>query len=120
MSAKSVKILRTESLLKELMGEAIGSLNDMMINCITVTDVVCSRGKSDATVFIFDSGFSKSEKREILSRLKKASSAIGVYCLAAEGWYKMPRLSFEFDESIEKIQKMEKLFEQIKKKDSDQ
>jgi ribosome-binding factor A len=102
------------------MGEAIGSLNDSVINGVTVTDVVCSRGKSDATVFIFDSGYDKNEKKEILSRLKKASSAIGVYCLAAEGWYKMPRLSFEFDESIEKIQKIEKLFEQIKKKNSEQ
>ena len=120
MSTKSVKILRTESLLRELMGEAIGSLNDTTISGVTVTDVVCSRGKSDAVVYIFDSGFDKNEKKEILSRLKKASSAIGVYCLAAEGWYKMPRLSFEFDESIEKIQKMEKLFEQIKKKDNNE
>lgn len=118
MSGKSVKILRTESLLKELLGEAIGSLNDSVINSVTVTDVVCSRGKSDAVVYIFDSGFDKNEKREILVRLKRASSAISTYCLAAEGWYKMPRLSFEFDESIEKIQKMEKLFEQIKKKDN--
>jgi len=117
LSQKSVKILRTESVLRELMGEAIGSLNDGVINSVTVTDVVCSRGKSDATVYIFDSGYDKSEKKEILSRLKKASSAISAYCLAAEGWYKMPRLTFEFDESIEKIQKMEKIFEQIRKKD---
>ncbi len=118
MSVKSVKILRTESVLRELMGEAIGALNDAMINCVSVTDVVCSRGKSDAVVYLFDIGYNKSERKEILSRLKKASSAIGAYCLAAEGWYKMPRLTFEFDESIEKIQKMEKLFEQIRKKDS--
>jgi ribosome-binding factor A len=119
VSQKSVKVLRTESVLRELVSEAIGSLNDTLINSIGVTDVMCSKGKSDATVFLLDLDYTDSQKRVMLANLKKASGAIGAYCLAAEGWYKMPSLTFKFDDTIDKMQKMEKLFNEIRKKNGE-
>lgn len=114
MSDKNIRLLRIESVLKELISEAIGQMRDDSLLGLTVTDVRVSRGKNDALVFILDDTYSDTQKRQIIAALKKSSPIIANYCLAAEGWYKMPKLKFEFDESMSKMQNLEDIFSKIR------
>jgi ribosome-binding factor A len=116
LKEKSIKLQKTESLLKELIPEALGTFDDYRINSITVTDVDCSKGKYDAIVYVYDSSLTKSEKAETIRQLKKVSGAIKSYCLNATSWYKFPSLKFQFDEQVEKTNRLEELFEKIKSK----
>lgn len=110
---KNIKLQRTESLLKELIPEALASLSDTRINNLTVVDVNCSRGKYDAVVFL-DKGFLNiEEQQEALSLLKRARSSMERYILEAEGWFRAPKLSFKFDDMIEKQNHMDELFKKI-------
>ena len=52
MTEAQIKLKRTESLLAELIPEALGSLNDKRLHEIDVLEVKCSRGKSDAKVYL--------------------------------------------------------------------
>jgi ribosome-binding factor A len=120
MREKSVKIKKTESLLAELIPEALSSMVDSRVKSVAVTEVDCSKGKYDAIVYVYDSGLSNSEKEEILNQLRKVSSKIKSYCLASTGWYKCPNFTFKFDENVEKMNRMEELFAKIKSKEEDE
>lgn len=110
-----IKLQRTESLLKELIPEALASLSDTRINNLTVVDVRCSRGKYDAIVYL-DKGFLHiDEQKEALELLKKASPTLQRYVLESEGWFRAPKLRFEFDEMIEKQNHLDTLFDKIHK-----
>jgi len=50
MTAEEIKRHRTESVLRELIPEALSQLGDERLRGLTVTEVVCSRGRSDADV----------------------------------------------------------------------
>jgi ribosome-binding factor A len=112
---KSIKIKRVESLLKELIPEAISSLSDEKINNTPVLDVRCSRGKYDAEVYLDPSFTTTQEEKYIVKHLSQASSYIENYCKQAEGWYRCPKLKFIFDHNLEKQNKMDALFEQIQR-----
>ena len=112
---KSIKLLRTESILRELLPEAIATLNDEKINSVTVVDVKCSRGKYDAVVFLDPAFYDESEMRYIVSHLKKAGAYLQNYCKQAEGWYRSPKFTFEFDKTLSTQNKMDELFERIEK-----
>ncbi|MCI4399964.1 MAG: 30S ribosome-binding factor RbfA [Campylobacteraceae bacterium] len=109
MADKSIRVLRAESALTELVGEAIGSLGNEMLNSLSVIKVESSRGLSDATVYIMDENFSDSEKQKILSGLKKSSSYIARYCTATDAISKMPKLTYRFDDSLEKERRLEEI-----------
>ncbi len=109
MADKSIRVLRAESTLTELVGEAIGSLGNEMLNSLSVVKVESSRGLSDATVYIMDENFSDSEKQKILSALKKSSSYIARYCTASDAVSKMPKLAYRFDDSLEKERRLEEI-----------
>jgi len=115
MSEKSIKVQRKESILVELLNEAFSTLNDSRINSLQVLDVVCSKGASDAKVYLEKSILTKDEQKEALKLIKKANGLISRYCLESTGWYKVPRFTYTFDELLEKENKMEELFEKIKK-----
>jgi len=112
---KSIKLKRVESILKELIPEAIAGLSDTNINNTSVLDVRCSRGKYDAIVYLDPSFSTADEEKYIVKHLSKASSYIENYCKQAEGWYRCPKLKFVFDHNLEKQNKMDALFEQINK-----
>ncbi len=109
MSQKSIRVLRAESILTELIGEAIGSLGNEELNGLSVVKVESSRGLSDAAVYILDEGFSDSDKKRILSGLKKSSSYIARYCTATDAISKMPKLAYKFDDSLEKERRLEEI-----------
>ncbi len=113
--AKSIKLQRVESVLRELVPEAISTLSDDAINNIPVIEVECSRGKYDATVYLDPSFVDPSQEAHIVRQLQKASGYIENYCRQAEGWYRCPKFHFRFDHSLEKQNKMDDLFRQIEK-----
>jgi len=112
---KSIKVQRKESLLKEIIPEALSQMNDGRIRGLSVVDVVCSRDGSDAKVYLEKSYLNENEQRQALKQLKQARGYIQNYCLKSTGWFKVPNLSFTFDDLLEHENKMEELFEKIKK-----
>ncbi|MCW8954459.1 MAG: 30S ribosome-binding factor RbfA [Sulfurimonas sp.] len=115
MTEAEIKLKRTESVLLELIPEALGSLNDKRLHEINVIEVKCSRGKSDAKVFLDPASFSDQEKRDYLKLLRKARPIIETFCLKDQGWFRSPKLTFEFDEQLKKSQNLEELFKKIAK-----
>ncbi|GAB6045382.1 30S ribosome-binding factor RbfA [Caminibacter profundus] len=113
---KSIKVQRKESLLKEIIPEILSQMGDSRIRGLSVVDVVCSRDGSDAKVYLEKSYLNEKEQRQALKKLKLASGYIKSQTLKSTGWYKVPNLSFTFDEMLEYENKMEELFEKIKKK----
>lgn len=65
MNEAQVKLKRTESILLELIPEALGALNDKRLHELNVIEVKCSRGKSDAKVYLDPASFSDEEKKNI-------------------------------------------------------
>lgn len=110
---KSIKLQRTQSVLKQLIPEALATLNDEMLQGLCVIDVDCTRGKYDATVYIDQMMFDENEKRYVLEHLKRVSRTLQNYCMQMEGWYRCPNLHFKFDDTLEKHNKIDALFEQV-------
>ena len=116
MNPAEIKRKRTESVLKELIPEALGTLDDPSINTLVVTEVLCSRGRYDARVFIDPTGLDEAQQAQALSKLRKVASYIKTYIRESEGWYKAPNFKFEFDDELDRITKMDKLFKMIERK----
>lgn len=115
MNEAQIKLKRTESILLELVPEALGALNDKRLHELNVIEVKCSRGKSDAKVYLDPGTLSDEEKRAYMSLLRKARPIIEDHCLKDQGWYRCPKFTFEFDEQLKKSQSMEELFKKIAK-----
>jgi len=110
-----IKVKRTESVLQELIPEALASMNDGRLREIDVIEVTCSRGRSDAKVYIDPQNYSDQEKDKLLSLLSKARPIIEDHCMKDQGWYRCPHLAFEFDEQLKKSKTLETLFSKIEK-----
>jgi len=52
MNQEEIKRHRVESLLKEIIPEALATLDDPLLHGLLVTEVICSRGRSDAKVYL--------------------------------------------------------------------
>ena len=115
MTEAQIKLKRTESVLLELIPQALGSLNDKRLHEINILEVVCSRGKSDAKVYINPHDLKESEKNEYLKLLRKVRPIVETYCLKDQGWYRCPKFTFEFDEQLQKSKNLEELFKKIAK-----
>ncbi len=115
MTPAEIKLKRTESVLKELIPEAISQLSDERLKEVDVVDVQCSKGRSDAKVYLDPSVFSPDEQRIFLKLLEKARPLIEEYCMREQGWFRSPKLAFVFDDTLEKSKKIEALFAQIAK-----
>ena len=113
MTHEEIKRHRVESVLKEIIPEALATLDDERINGLSVTDVVCSKGRSDAKVYLDTSFLNEKEQRDALKQLRIVSSYVQNHCKQSEGWFRAPRLTFEFDHQLEKVSRMEELFKQI-------
>jgi len=113
MTQEEIKRHRVESVLREIIPEAFSSLSDERINGLTVTDVVCSKGRSDAKVYLDKTYLSDKEQSEALKQLRIVAGYIQNHCKQSEGWFKAPRFVFEFDEQLEKVSRIEELFKQI-------
>jgi ribosome-binding factor A len=115
MTEAQIKLKRTESVLLELVPQALGAMNDKRLHELNVIEVKCSRGKSDAKVYINPLEFTDQEKRDYLKLLRKARPIVETYCLKDQGWFRCPKFTFEFDEQLAKSKNIEDLFKQIAK-----
>lgn len=113
MTQEEIKRHRVESVLKEIIPEALASLDDDRINGLSVTDVVCSKGRSDAKVYMEKSFLTPKEQNEALRQLRVVAGYIQNHCKQSEGWFKAPRFVFVFDDQLEKVSRIEELFKQI-------
>jgi len=113
MHNKSINLQRTQSLLIELISEALSKLNDNRINSLVITEVDCKHGKYDANVYFDGNSLDDNELKIVKQLLSKASGNIKSYCLNVTGWYKCPNFTFINDEHINKKVKMESLFTRI-------
>lgn len=110
-----VKLARIQSLLKEILPSALASLSDTRLNALDVVDVRCSRGKYSAEVFLSAPFADNKEKVEILRQLKKAHGLIKGFCLGETGWFRCPNFKFVFDETLERENRLDKIFETLEK-----
>ena len=115
MTEAQIKLKRTESILLELIPEALGSLNDKRLHELDIVEVKCSRGRSDVKVYINPNSFTEDEKRTYLKQLNKARPIVETFCLKDQGWFRCPKMTFEFDEQLKKSQNIEELFKKISK-----
>ncbi|SFV50374.1 Ribosome-binding factor A [hydrothermal vent metagenome] len=115
MTEAEIKLKRTESILKELIPEALSTLNDNRLHEINVVEVKCSKGRSDAKVYLDPDYYDEKEKNILLKQLKKARPIIEDYCMKDQGWFRSPKLAFEFDEHFQKAQRIDELFKKIEK-----
>ncbi len=115
MTEAEIKLKRTESILLELIPEALGSLNDKRLHEVDVIDIKCSRGRSDAKVYLDPASLTEQEKIDYLKLLRKARPIVETFCMKDQGWYRCPKLAFEFDEHLKKSQNIEELFKKIAK-----
>lgn len=110
---KSIKIQRTQSVLRELIPEALCTLEDPMLRGVCVVDVECSRGKYDAIVYLDGNPYDEQEKRYILSHLDKVKRHLQNHCMQVEGWFRCPDFRFRFDDSLERQNKIDALFAKV-------
>ncbi|MBD3798706.1 30S ribosome-binding factor RbfA [Sulfuricurvum sp.] len=120
MTPAQIKLKRTESILKELIPEAISQLSDARVREVDVIDVHCSRGRSDAKVYLDPHDYTLEERNAFLKLLEKARPIIEEYCMKDQGWFRSPRLTFVFDDMLERSKNIEALFAQIAKEKKDE
>ena len=113
MTQEEIKRHRVESVLKEILPEAFSSLNDERINALAVNDVKCSKGRSNAKVYLDKSFLNEKEQGEALKQLRKVGAYLQNHCKQSEGWFKAPIFTFEFDHQLEQVSRIEDLFKQI-------
>ena len=113
MTPAQIKLKRTESILQELIPEGMTQLNDARLHELDVIEVVCSRGRSDAKIYLDPHSYTEKERNFFLSQLSKARPFIENYCMADQGWFKSPKFTFVFDDQLKKSQQVEDLFKKI-------
>lgn len=111
----NIKHQRLESLLQEILSEALSQLNDIQINTLTITGVKCSKGKQSAEVFIDGTDIQDTDRMQILKKLKKAEGILKEYVLHTTQWFRSPALRFSFDDSLQCANTLDSIFEIIAK-----
>ncbi|MCX2716963.1 30S ribosome-binding factor RbfA [Helicobacter sp. MIT 21-1697] len=111
----NIKQQRLESLLQEILSEALSQLNDVQINTLSITGVKCSKGKQSAEVYIEGTDIPAQEREAILARLHKAQGILKEYVLTSTQWFRSPNFSFKFDDSLRYANTLDTIFEQIAK-----
>lgn len=114
MKDSEIKTLRMQSILKELIPEALASLEDESLRNLCITDVECKKGRYDAFVFVDKMFFNEQEQGQILAKLERAAGALQSFCASEQGWFRCPKFHFKFDERLEYQNHIDELFKKIK------
>lgn len=112
---KDIKLQKTQSLLQELLSEALTGLDDKRINNLVITEVVCSKGKYNADVFVLFDTQDKKEQEELLRILSRAEGILREYVLSSSGWFRCPKFCFKADESLNRAERLDQIFKKISK-----
>ena len=119
MDKSKLKTLRSNALFKELVAEAISNLDNDQLSSLDVAEVICSKGVSDAKVYIDASLVNTTEKKETLRMLKKARHSISSYCQSKVN-KRVPNFTFFIDEHLDSINNIEKIFAKINESKSNE
>jgi ribosome-binding factor A len=120
LTPAEIKLKRYDSILGELLPEALSQLNDARLRELDVIEVKCSKGRSDAKVYLDPQHYTEKERNEFLRLLSKARPILEAHCMKDQGWFRCPTFSFEFDDQLEQSKKIEDLFKQIAKERKDE
>ncbi|MEA2112300.1 MAG: 30S ribosome-binding factor RbfA [Campylobacterota bacterium] len=120
MTPAQIKIKRTDAILAELIPEALSGLNDARLRELDIIEVRCSRGKSDAKVYLDPHDYTEEERNTFLRQIRKARPIIEDYCMKDQGWFRSPTLEFVFDDHFQKAKHIDDLFKQISKERGDE
>lgn len=103
---------RVNEVLREVVGAAIGSdLNDPSIGFVTVTSVETSPDLRTAKVFVSVLG-SEEEREASLTGLRRAHGVIQSRIAAETHMKRTPTLTFRYDDTIEKGDRINRLLEE--------
>ncbi|MCZ6150139.1 30S ribosome-binding factor RbfA [Campylobacter ureolyticus] len=105
-----IRRLRTASVLKQLIPEALSGLSDPDLQGLCVVDVECKKGRYDAFVYLDKMAFDEDEQILVLKKLDKVNGYLQNYCKEAEGWFRSPKFHFKFDDKLEYQNHMDELF----------
>lgn len=115
MTPAEIKLKRTDAILLELIPEAITQLSDARLHELDVIEVRCAKGRSDAKVYLDPHDYTEAECASFLKLIGKARPFVEDFCLKDQGWFRCPKLTFVFDDHLEKSQSIEALFKKIEK-----
>ena len=111
----NIKHQRVESLLQEVLSEALSQLSDTQINSLSITGVKCSKGKQGEEVFIEATDIAQNERKLILHKLNKAQGILKEYVLSSTQWFRAPILHFSFDDTLQNANTLDSIFAQLAK-----
>ena len=110
----NIRNLKNQSMLKDVLQEAICSLSDTRINTLSVTKVKCSNGKYFARILLDSTLIEPQQRIVIIKLLKKANNTIRKYVQSSISWYRIPNFEYEFDLELENINRLDSILKQIK------
>lgn len=113
----NVRLLKAQSFLKEAMQQVLFTLDDPRLSSLSIVRVECKKSKEYAKIYFDSTGISDTEQQEILKLLKKANSVIRDHLQNVLDWYKAPNLSYEFDDEVDVLNRLDSIFKQINNKD---
>jgi ribosome-binding factor A len=103
---------KVNELLRHVLGEAMGDLKDPRIGFVTVTGVETSPDLRHARVFVSVLG-SESKRRDTLAGLNSAHGVLQARIGREVRLKRTPRLSFEYDPSVERGVRMSQLIDEL-------
>lgn len=106
----SDRMRRINEVLREVAGDAISELSDSRIGFVTVTSVETSPDLRSARVFVSVFGDEETKQRT-LAGLKSAHGVIQSRIARETRMKRTPTLSFRYDDTIEKGDRVSRLLE---------
>jgi ribosome-binding factor A len=106
----SDRMRRINEVLREVVGDAISELSDPRIGFVTVTSVETSPDLRSARVFVSVFGDEETKQRT-LAGLKSAHGVIQSRIARETRMKRTPTLSFRYDDTIEKGDRVSRLLE---------
>src|ERR671922_58612 len=112
------RMRRVNESIKEVLSEAMGSLQDPRIGFVTVTGVETSPDLRHARVFVSVLGTER-KREQTLAGLQAAHSVLQGQLARELRMKRTPQLAFEYDPSVERGVRMTKLIDELAPDDSE-
>ena len=106
------RMRRVNEAVKEVLGVAVGELQDPRIGFVTVTGVDTSRDLRQATVYVSVLG-TELQREQSLAGLAAAHGVLQARVAAAVRMKRTPQLTFEYDPTVERGVRMTRLIDEL-------
>jgi ribosome-binding factor A len=106
------RMRRVDGALKQVLSEAIQTLKDPRIGFVTVTGVKTTADLDEATVYISILG-AEAKRQRTLDGLEAARGVLQARVNSELRLRRTPRLSFEYDPSVERGVRMTQLIDEL-------